>query len=421
MKKAVSLLALAVTASIAFAGMESQAVEQPLFSPIKSKAALNDRVYRTVSADRSTLSLQLVNADATQIDVGTQTLSLGSFGTAYLKDSYRTPNGNIVWNGTIGRKFGKYEQLREKLTGETADDPLNSVLIVRSGNKLTGTIRVKGREYELDSLPSGGHVLALVDSSKRPKEGVPKADGPQNLPMGGQRKAAANAVSATAIGTTAVNVVRVMVVWSGPAANKVDAPASVTDYAMALINRTATNSNTNVQFELAGHFVAWNYTNDPNYGTERDRFINTTDGYLDNYAAKRDEIKADIVVVVSDSGQNCGAAGLKTTAAGAVAVVNALCMKSGTFSHEIGHLFGAQHEKEASNNPYYDYGYGHYSPSKTWRTVLSYGCPITATGCPRIEYYSNPNISYNGVPTGTATANNARVMRGRGAEVAAFR
>ena len=43
-------------------------------------------------------------------------------------------------------------------------------------------------------------------------------------------------------------------------------------------------------------------------------------------------------------------------------------------------------------------------------------------GCPRILYWSNPYVSYDGLPTGTVTyENNARVWSERAGTVAAFR
>ena len=42
-------------------------------------------------------------------------------------------------------------------------------------------------------------------------------------------------------------------------------------------------------------------------------------------------------------------------------------------------------------------------------TVMSYddNCPRA----PEINYFSNPDVSYRGLPTGTATENNARKIR----------
>lgn len=44
--------------------------------------------------------------------------------------------------------------------------------------------------------------------------------------------------------------------------------------------------------------------------------------------------------------------------------------------------------------------------STRYRTIMSYSC-----GTPYIFYFSNPDVSYLGKPTGTATENNARSIR----------
>jgi hypothetical protein len=50
---------------------------------------------------------------------------------------------------------------------------------------------------------------------------------------------------------------------------------------------------------------------------------------------------------------------------------------------------------------------------------MAYNC---TRSCPRLNYWSNPNISYNGIPMGNAsTADNQRVLVNTKATIAAFR
>jgi len=65
------------------------------------------------------------------------------------------------------------------------------------------------------------------------------------------------------------------------------------------------------------------------------------------------------------------------------------------------------------HNPAYPTGYGFLMkpPSNSgYRTILGYPAEGYNT---RINYYSNPAISYNNVPTGKASANNAGVLTER--------
>lgn len=81
------------------------------------------------------------------------------------------------------------------------------------------------------------------------------------------------------------------------------------------------------------------------------------------------------------------------------------------FAHEIGHNLGGGHDHSDPSPRTIPYAYG-----KTF-TLGSYtiGDIMSDTGNERIAYYSNPNISFRGVPTGNAdnspmAADNARVM-----------
>ena len=83
------------------------------------------------------------------------------------------------------------------------------------------------------------------------------------------------------------------------------------------------------------------------------------------------------------------------------------------------HADHARHVLLRSTTPY-AWGHGYqYTGSPKWRTIMAYAC---TGGCPRLNYWSNPNNLYNGHPMGTTTKNhNARVLNDTRATVAAFR
>jgi hypothetical protein len=90
-----------------------------------------------------------------------------------------------------------------------------------------------------------------------------------------------------------------------------------------------------------------------------------------------------------------------------------------SIAHEIGHILGARHDRhtDALDSPF-PYGHGYVNGTK-WRDIMSYqgGCE----GCPRIPYWSNPRITYNGEPTGTDANDNARVILEQALRVSNFR
>jgi hypothetical protein len=91
-----------------------------------------------------------------------------------------------------------------------------------------------------------------------------------------------------------------------------------------------------------------------------------------------------------------------------------------SLAHEMGHNMGLNHDPaNASGTPSYTYAYGFQQPSGLFRTVMAYPCP--AGSCPRLMYFSNPGVAFNGHATGTSTQNNALALNNTVSAVANFR
>jgi hypothetical protein len=418
MKRSTLFIAVAVVATLGFGAAATQAARNPLFSATKSANVADDAGYRALSSNRATTSLQVVHADASLIGEQTDVLSLGlgDLGTAFKQYSRRNPDGTQVWYGTLGKRYGMLDTLRYRATGEIADDPNNSVMIVRQGNQLSGTIRANGQLYNLQPLAGGGHAIARIDESKMP------ADHPSaytdmwraSLAEHPQVKAAISRATARA-----PIVVRVMIVYSTAAASAVGNTTTKSNLAISESNQSFANSGVNVTFQLAGVYTA-NYTNS-SFDTDLSRFRGTTDGYLDSYHTTRNNVAADVAVLITTNNQYCGLGYLNSNAASAFSVTAASCMTGYySFAHEIGHNFGARHDPatDPSTTPV-AYAHGYRSPTNAWRTIMAYNC---SPSCPRINYWSNPAKTYGGQAMGTTTrSNNARLLNERAATVAAFR
>ena len=134
----------------------------------------------------------------------------------------------------------------------------------------------------------------------------------------------------------------------------------------------------------------------------------------------RDVEKADIVLMMIDTGPSpslCGQSQrMLATKETAFAVVERNCLGATTSSlaHEIGHLFGADHEPANASvrPPKFSYGHGYQAPENApgrWRTLMSYEC--SGGPCERINLWSSPDLSHNGLPAGTKeTHHNVRVL-----------
>ena len=93
------------------------------------------------------------------------------------------------------------------------------------------------------------------------------------------------------------------------------------------------------------------------------------------------------------------------------------------FTHECGHNLGCGHardqdEEAGPSDTFPEYGAGWRwtdGNNKEWRTLMAY------RPGERTQHFSNPEVNYNGIPTGNETNNNARVLKEMMNQVANYR
>jgi hypothetical protein len=146
-------------------------------------------------------------------------------------------------------------------------------------------------------------------------------------------------------------------------------------------------------------------------GTDLDRITNPADGVWDDAQPAREAARADLVAVYSDSGGG-GVAwlGVGNSSFGYAAIGGV----GGTLlAHELGHNMGCCHAigdgGGCSAGGFYPFsnGWRFNAAGNTYRTVMAY------SPGEQIPFFSNPDVTYIGEPTGVAgetvgAANNAR-------------
>jgi peptidyl-Asp metalloendopeptidase len=194
------------------------------------------------------------------------------------------------------------------------------------------------------------------------------------------------------------------------ASHYTDIVKDMIDVAIAQTNQSFRDSGIdNVHVKLV-HAYETDYVEKGSHFDHVYRFRNKGDGYMDEIHDIRAKYGADVAVLVVDDPMGCGLSiRVAAEAPDAFAAIHHECAATMySLAHEIGHLIGARHDRalDDSTQPF-PYGHG-FVHGKEWRTMMSY--MESCDGCPRRAIWSSPDVKVDGVPTGDAETNNAKVI-----------
>ncbi len=329
--------------------------------------------------------------------------------------------GGRVVRATLDRRE-THRNGAQTWVGHIEGEPLSSVTLVMNGGVLQGSVRLLDGAYSIE--PSAGgplHLVRLVDLDAVGADLEPVVPVPE-LP----------AASDPVIGGDDASTFDVLVMYTANARTVAGGTDLAVQTRIALgvseTNAAYANSGITPRLRLVGAELT-NYTESGDLSVDLDRFRNTADGQMDEVHLRRDALGADLAVLVvgATAGGACGVGYVMEALSGAFApwafsVTAYPCISPNyTFAHELGHNMGSAHAPEdgAGQPSLFPYSFGYKEPTQLFRTVMAYDC---TGGCPRILYFSNPNVNFSGVPTGTTLQhNNARSIGEAASTIANWR
>ncbi|NWF71560.1 MAG: zinc-dependent metalloprotease [Nitrospirae bacterium] len=319
---------------------------------------------------------------------------------------------------------------RGRLRGEAGSD----VTLVTHGTAMVGTILSNQRLYKIETADRNLHRLIEIDEAALPPDHHPiivADDDPVTAPPTEGPPQQTDPTASTAADTT----VDLLVVYTSAARTQEGGQAAMEALialAVDSANQAYSNSQIAMQLRLV-HTAEVVYSESGAINTDLTRLRSTTDGIMDQVHQLRDQYKADLVALIVDNGgSSCGIAYVMTNgprasfASSAFSVMARDCIVNDTLAHELGHNMGNAHDRATGGTGVFAYSYGYRDVVGRFRTIMAYACPTVS--CPRVKYFSNPNIMINGRPAGidhaidpTNSADNARSMNEVRQIVAAWR
>lgn len=355
-----------------------------------------------------TLRAATVNIDVQQVTESRETFEFTGFEKRFQLRRERVepiPGKGLIWYGTVNGRRG------------------SSAILVRIGNTLTGNIdTVEGEAYQIRYVADVEHTFRQIDRGKFPDEATPLPAVPPSGPL------------ADTCATDPPSEIDVLVAYTTAARTAAGGQSAMEGsvyLAVAETNQSYINSNVTQRLRLV-HTVEVAYAESGNFNTDLTRLQNGSDTFMDNVPVLRNTHAADVVSLITETGNACGLGYFMATVSNAFEnSAYSVAMRSCatgyfSFGHELGHNMSADHDAANSSGggPYpYNHGWFDTTPSagSPWRTIMAYQTSPAST---RVKYWSNPSVNYpvGNDPMGdAATADNHRVLNNTALTVANFR
>ncbi len=394
-----------------------------LTSPAAVMAAPSQKALEVLGSRAPAVNLELptharadsgvsgvLNAGVLAAPVLDLTLSDGTKATAHLERVARDDKKGVQsWIGTFD------------------DSPGGVLVLSKAKGVVSGYANYKDQTLEILPARGGKHVLFEVDTARLPQSDVIRSNAFEAADVLGTSSDYGTGGSTLAVSGAVVH--DVLILYTATSASKWGQATleSMVQSAVQAANQAYQNSQAGVTLNVVGLKQA--------SITEGSGMAATVDRLKSNSTVRsmRDSLAADMVVLIAENTDYCGYATLwysyTSTSSNwdAYAAVQSSCLSSQTLAHEVGHLQQLDHNRENKTGlAAYDYSYGYrLCTTGGFRDIMSYAC---STSVPRINYFSNPNVTYNGYPTGisyeaspSTSADTARTLNNTAKLVASYR
>ena len=295
--------------------------------------------------------------------------------------------------------------------GEVPGEPGSVATLAVQDGVLSGSVHRYGHEWVV--IESAGGTTSDLYTIREIDPNAPHPTGPDEVVPQLSATGGDSSFTQSATCQEDGSKISVLIAYTAEARDAAGGVAAVE----ALINRRISEMNTandasQVYFDwVLADAIQVDYTESGNILTDLENLQGKTDGRMDGIHAARNAAKADLVALLISEGSDgaCGRAYRlpelqpyrEDIAFGVTALDYAdpyLCSEM-TLTHELGHNLGNAHNRAGTDSEaIFPYSFGFQSPNKTFRTLMAYECP--EGGCPRINQWANPTITYKGEPTG---------------------
>ena len=299
------------------------------------------------------------------------------------------------------------------------------VSLVVVDSDVLGTIRQGADVYKVHPLGEGLTAVYRYDSSRLE---IPPEDDIGDIGAKGRYHASSEGSNPPRDPSTAsedgMAVIDVLFAYTWQARIESGNVGALILHAVDQINRTFANSRIRARLRLVYSYQT-GYSQHENLSTDLSHLQSPNDDQLDEAHAMRDRYGADFVVLLRGRHPYWCESSYSYSSyfrdRYAFSVVAQNCIGNYSLARALGRSLGSGNDYEPPiQNHNFSYGHALCDDPGNWRTLMSWDrhrrCPVLQ------PYFSNPDVSFMGTPTGDADVrNNARVINEIAPIVASYR